>query len=48
MSIYEFLQRLEADPFDPEIIKLFDKEAAQHAVEAKDTPTENPPQPTTI
>lgn len=48
MSLYEFLQRLEADPFDPDIIKLFDKEAAQHAAEAKDAPTENPPQRTTI
>ena len=28
MSIHEFLQRMEADPFDPEIIKLFDRDAA--------------------
>lgn len=31
MSIYEFLERLEADPFDPEIIALFDAKAAQSA-----------------
>ena len=48
MSIYEFLSRLEADPFDPDIIKLFDEEAAQHAAEAKEAPAENPPQPTGI
>ncbi len=48
MSIYEFLSRLEADPFDPDIIKLFDEEAAQHAAEAKEAPTESPPQPTDI
>lgn len=34
MSIFEFLERLEADPFDPEIIALFDAEAAQSASNA--------------
>lgn len=23
MSIYEFLERLEKDPFDPELVKMF-------------------------
>lgn len=36
MSIYEFLERLEADPFDPEIIALFDNEAAKSARNAKE------------
>ena len=39
MSLYEFLEQLEADPFDPEIIAIFDPVAAQSARnEAKEPP----------
>jgi len=38
MSIYEFLERLEADPFDPEIITIFDPMAAQSARNAAKEP----------
>ena len=29
MSLYEFLERLEADPFDPELIALFLEEGGE-------------------
>lgn len=38
MSIYEFLEQLEADPFAPEIIALFDPVAAQGARNAAKAP----------
>lgn len=37
MSILEFLDRLEADPFDPALIRLFDEAAAESAENAKST-----------
>ena len=40
MSIYEFLERLEADPFDPEIIAIFDPVAAKSARSAAKEPPE--------
>ena len=40
MSIYEFLERMEADPFDPEIIGLFAHVAAQSARNAAKEPPE--------
>ena len=40
MSIYEFLERLEADPFDPEIIAIFDPAAAKSARSAAKEPPE--------
>ena len=40
MSIYEFLERMETDPFDPEIIGLFDPMAAQIARSAAKEPPE--------
>lgn len=38
MTIQEFLRQLDTDPFDPEIIALFDSEAAHHAAEANSSP----------
>ena len=40
MSIYEFLERLEADPFDPELTAIFDPVAAQSAINAAKEPQE--------
>ena len=40
MSIYEFLERLEAAPVDPEIIAIFDPVAAQSARNAAKEPPE--------
>ena len=40
MSSYEFLGRMEAEPFDPEIIGLFDPGAAQSARNAAKEPPE--------
>ena len=35
MSLYEFLERLEADPFDPALIALFDESAANSSQEVQ-------------
>ena len=40
MSLHKFFERLEADPFDPEIIGLFDPVAAQSARNAAKEPPE--------
>ena len=41
MSIYEFLERLDADPFDPALTALFLGKGAKPAQEERE---ENPPQ----
>ena len=39
MTIHKFLQLLDADPFNPEIVALFDRDAAHHAAEANRYPS---------